>query len=125
MLHAIELERRLGPKGVHAYALHPGGIMTDLARHMTQEDFDRFQAQSDAGQLKMKTVEAGAATSVYAATAPELEGRGGIYLEDCGVAELSDSEDFVEGVRAYAVDPDLARQLWTVSEEMIGQEFPL
>jgi hypothetical protein len=58
----------------------------------------------------LKSVEAGAATSVYAATAPELEGRGGLYLEDCGVAEVNDDENGVDGVRSYALDPDAARR---------------
>lgn len=125
VLHAIELERRLGASGVHAYALHPGGIQTELGRHLDQEDIDGFMSQVDESQLRFKGVEAGAATQVYAATAPELEGRGGIYLEDCGEAALVDTDDFVDGVRAYAIDPEAATRLWTATEEMIGQAYPL
>ena len=125
VLHAVELERRLGAKGVHAYALHPGGIQTELGRHLDQADIDAFMSQLDQDQLRFKSVEAGAATQVYAATAPELEGRGGIYLEDCGEAELVDSAGFVDGVRAYAIDPEAARRLWTATEEMIGQQYPM
>ena len=125
ILFAVELERRLGARGVHANALHPGVIMTELARHMQQEDLEFLQSRAPEGGLKFKSVEAGAATSVYAATAPELEGRGGLYLEDCHVAEVNDAEDAREGVRSYALDPDAAKRLWSVSEEMVGQSLPL
>ncbi len=125
ILFAVELERRLGARGVHANALHPGVIMTELARHMQQEDLEFLQSRAPEGGLKFKSVEAGAATSVYAATAPELEGRGGLYLEDCHVAEVNDADDAREGVRSYALDPDAAKRLWSVSEEMIGQAVAL
>ena len=87
------------------------------------EELERAKARGT--ELKLKPVEAGAATQVYAATAPELEGRGGIYLEDCHVAEVDDAENAPGGVRSFAVDPGNARRLWTVSEELVGQSFPL
>ena len=62
---------------------------------------------------------------MYTATAPELEGCGGLYLEDCHVAEVDDAENAAEGVRSYALDPDTAKRLWSTSEEMVGQSFPL
>jgi NAD(P)-dependent dehydrogenase (short-subunit alcohol dehydrogenase family) len=124
VLFAVELERRLGGRGVHAYAVHPGVIPTDLSRHMGSEDFQHIRQRSG-GSLKLKTVASGAATSVYAATAPELEGRGGLYLEDCHVAEVNDDPEAREGVRSYAVDPEAAKRLWTLSEELVGQGFPL
>jgi len=125
VLHAVELERRLDPRGVHANAVHPGVIPTDLSRHMGPEDFARIRSRAPGGKLRLKTVAAGAATSVYAATAPELEGRGGLYLEDCHVAEVNDAEGASEGVRSYALDPEAARRLWALSEQMAGQELPL
>ncbi len=125
VLFAVELERRLGPKTVHAYAVHPGVIPTDLSRHMVPEDFEFLQKRAPTGNLRFKSVEAGAATSVFAATAPELEGRGGVYLEDCGVAEVNDAEDAVDGVRSYAVDSAAADRLWSLSEELVGQTFSL
>lgn len=125
VLFAVELERRLGARGAHANALHPGVILTDLARHLVPDDFAFLQKRAPAGAMKLKPVEAGAATSVYAATAPELEGRGGLYLEDCGVAGVDDSEDARAGVRSYALDPSAAQRLWSVSEEMVLQSFPL
>jgi hypothetical protein len=89
---------------------------------MGKEDFEHIRRRSG-GALKLKTVQSGAATSVYAATAPELEGRGGLYLEDCHVARVNDDADAREGVRSYAVDPDAARRLWTLSEGLVGQGF--
>ncbi len=127
VLFAVELERRLGARGVHANAVHPGVIMTDLARHMDREDMEHLQKRAvergQTGGLQMKTIPAGAATSVYTATAPELEGRGGLYLEDCHIAEIDDNESAAEGVRSYALDAENARRLWTVSEQMVGQTF--
>ena len=97
--------------------------MTELARHMDEEDWDLMRSRAESGGFTIKSIPAGAATSVYAATAPELEGRGGVYLEDCHVAEVNDDESIPNGVRSYAVDPEAAKQLWAVSEEMVGQRF--
>jgi len=123
VLFAVGLERRLGAHGVHANALHPGGIMTELSRHLGQDDF-QFLATRARG-MKFKTVEAGAATSVFAATAPELQGRGGLYLEDCHVAAVDDAPDAGDGVKSYALDPQNADRLWGVSEALVGERFPL
>ena len=125
ILFAVELGRRLRSRGVHANAIHPGTIATELSRHMGREDFELVQKRQPGGKMRLKSVEAGAATTVYAATAPELEGRGGLYLEDCGIANVDDAEDAAGGVRSYAVDPDAAKRLWSISEEMVGESFPL
>ena len=125
ILLAVELERRLGSRGVHANAIHPGVIVTELARHLVPEDMELLRKRAPGGKMHIKSVEAGAATAVYTATAPELEGRGGLYLEDCGVAKMNDAENAVDGVRSYALDPAAAKQLWSTSEEMVGQSFPL
>ena len=123
VLHAVELERRLGAEGVHAYAVHPGVIQTELSRHMMKEDWEMLRSRAASGAFTLKTVAAGAATSVYAATAPELEGRGGFYLHDCQIADVNDDETVSGGVRSYAIDPDAAKRLWGISEEMVGQVF--
>lgn len=123
VLFAVGLERRFAADGVHAFALHPGAIMTELARHLVPEDITFLQSRGGSGGLRFKTVEAGAATSVFAATAPELEGRGGTYLEDCHVAAVNDAEGALTGVKSYAIDPALADRLWTVSEEAVGQRI--
>jgi NAD(P)-dependent dehydrogenase (short-subunit alcohol dehydrogenase family) len=123
VLFAVGLERRLGSRGVHALALHPGGIVTELGRHLEPHDLELLLKRRPG--LKMKTVEAGAATQVFAATAPELEGRGGVYLEDCHVAAVNDAADAQDGVRSYALDPENAERLWKVSEELVGERFAL
>ena len=123
-LHVIELDRRLGNRGVHAYAVHPGLIQTELSRHMDQADFDMIISRSG-GNLKTKTVAAGAATSVYAATASELERPGGLYLYDCRIAKVNDDVFVLDCVRSYALDPEAAGKPWSVSEKMVGQRFKL
>jgi NAD(P)-dependent dehydrogenase (short-subunit alcohol dehydrogenase family) len=123
VLFAVELERRLGAAGVHAYAVHPGTVQTELVRHMVPEDFEVLSKQMESGAFRTKSVPAGAATAVYAATAPELKGRGGFYLEDCHAAEVKDDVTATNGVRSYALDPALAQQLWAVSEQMVGERF--
>lgn len=123
ILFAVGLERRLAGHGVRANALHPGAIMTELGRHLVPEDITFLQSRG--GGMQFKTVEAGAATSVFAATAPELEGRGGLYLEDCHVAAINDAADGMDGVRSYALDPQNAERLWTVSEQLVGERGAL
>ncbi len=110
ILFTVELERRLADQGIHAYALHPGVILTELGRHLTPED-----GASLATRLPVfKTIPQGAATTVYAATAPDLPG--GSYLEDCHVAGPV-NEDFSEGVCDWATDPAEAARLWDWSLE--------
>lgn len=126
VLFAVGLESRLSGAGIHAYALHPGGIMTDLGRHLAESDVVELmrRAKVDPGEgLKMKSIPAGAATTVWAATAAELEGRGGIYLEDCQIAPRCDGRLEDPGYMDYAVDADAAERLWTLSEELIGAPF--
>jgi hypothetical protein len=79
------------------------------------EHFAFLQARTRG--MQFKSVEQGAATSVFSATAPELEGRGGVYLEDCHVAAVNDAPD---GVKSYALDPANAERLWEMSERLTG-----
>ena len=124
ILFSVGLEQRFAEKGVHAYAVHPGGIQTNLGRHLTQADMDALmeRIKASGGEVSFKTIPQGAATQVWAATADELEGQGGVYCEDCHVAELDD-ESAKGGVRSYALDPDAANQLWAMSEDMTGEVF--
>jgi NAD(P)-dependent dehydrogenase (short-subunit alcohol dehydrogenase family) len=119
VLFAVGLERRFAAQGIHAFALHPGAIMTELGRHLVPEDIAFLQNRGGPGGLQFKTVEAGAATSVFAATAPELDGRGGLYLEDCQVAAVNDAEGALSGVKSYAIDSGLADRLWAASEDAV------
>jgi len=122
------LEDRFANEGIHSYAIHPGGIQTNLGRHLTEEDtkflMDRMkqQAEEQGKPVMFKTIPQGAATQVWAATASELEGRGGVYCEDCHVAEVDDVATN-GGVRSYALDRANADQLWALSEQMTGEVF--
>ncbi|MCX9146002.1 SDR family NAD(P)-dependent oxidoreductase [Erythrobacter sp. WG] len=125
VLFTVGLEQRFAVLGIHAYAVHPGGIDTNLDRHMTEEMREGLMqriAKSDPG-FRFKTIPQGAATSCWAATAEELEGRGGVYCEDCHVAEVDD-ERRDGGVRSYALNPSFAERLWKLSEELTGARFP-
>lgn len=125
VLFTVGLEQRFAVMGIHAYAVHPGGIQTNLGRHMTPEMIETLMARvtsKDTG-FQWKTIPQGAATSCWAATAEELEGKGGVYCEDCHVAEVDD-ESATGGVRSYAVNPSYADQLWKLSEELTGAQFP-
>ncbi|WP_421856210.1 SDR family NAD(P)-dependent oxidoreductase [Oricola sp.] len=122
-LFAVGLNARLAGRDIEAFSVHPGAIMTDLARHLTEDDRKMFEGSLAAGTLKMKSVEQGAATGVYACTAPEIEGRGGAYLADCRIAEVAEDGEQYTTVKPYAVDPAQAQRLWSVSEELVGQSF--
>ncbi len=125
VLFSVGLEERYAVLGIHAYAVHPGGIETNLGRYMTQEMREALLARvttSDSG-FAWKTIPQGAATSCWAATADELEGRGGVYCEDCHVAPVDD-ESTVAGVRSYALNRSSADRLWKLSEELTGAKFP-
>jgi NAD(P)-dependent dehydrogenase (short-subunit alcohol dehydrogenase family) len=121
-LFALELDRRLRERGAHAYSVHPGGIVTELGRHLTEETLAVVTDVADDQQIAWKTVPQGAATSVWAATAPELDAHGGAYLEDCGIAVANPDLDPRSrgGVKAYAADPARAAALWDRTEEWIA-----
>jgi NAD(P)-dependent dehydrogenase (short-subunit alcohol dehydrogenase family) len=112
-------------QGVRANALHPGAIVTELGRHLSPEDIEVLRSRAPTGRMEWKTVPCGAATSVWAATAPELEGVGGLYLDDCQIAKPRTGPDDEGGFESWAVDPEAAARLWRVSEEMIGERFEL
>jgi NAD(P)-dependent dehydrogenase (short-subunit alcohol dehydrogenase family) len=130
VLFALELDRRLRKRGVRATALHPGGIRTELLRHTTPEMLQEMAAQSarraDGSQgapPTIKTVEQGAATTVWAGFVAGADEVGGRYCEDCHVAEFAEAGGS-GGVRPYALDPGKARALWARSEEMVEERFP-
>ncbi len=125
VLFSVGLEARFAVLGIHAYAVHPGGIQTNLGRHMTPEMVEALMARvtsADTG-FAWKTIPQGAATSCWAATADELEGKGGVYCEDCHVAEVDD-ESATGGVRSYAINPSFADRLWKLSEDATGVRYP-
>lgn len=125
ILFSVGLEARYGRQGIHACAVHPGGIQTNLGRHMTDAMVADLLARvtaKDAG-FAWKTIPQGAATTCWAATAPELEGSGGVYCEDCHVAGVDDVSS-TGGVRSYALDRQAAERLWVLSEQLTGAIYP-
>ncbi|GAA5438826.1 hypothetical protein Dcae01_00319 [Deinococcus caeni] len=124
-LFAAELNRRYADQGVTANAVHPGGIMTGLQKHLPEGEAQRrgWIDENGVPNPAFKTPAQGASTSVWAATAPELDGVGGLFLEDLQQStpldEASPSPLF--GYKPHALDADSARRLWTLSEELIDQ----
>jgi len=123
VLLAVEITRRWADDGITANALMPGGIMTNLQRHITQEQLEALRARGGS-QLRFKTPEQGAATSVLLATSPQLEGIGGRYFEDCNEASTVTRREGSFGVAPYALDPANAERLWDVSMEMLRASAP-
>jgi NAD(P)-dependent dehydrogenase (short-subunit alcohol dehydrogenase family) len=125
VLFTVGLEQHFAVLGIHAYAVHPGGIQTNLGRHMTEEMMAALltRVTTNDKSFSWKTIPQGAATSCWAATADELEGKGGVYCEDCHVAE-QDDESASGGVRSYAINPSYAEQLWKLSEDLTGVKYP-
>lgn len=123
VLFAVDLDRRLRLRSIRATALHPGGIMTELLRHTSMEMLQEMAARSTSGSNgdmpAVKTVEQGAATTVWAAFVAPADVIGGRYCEDCNLADEQGGS-----VRAYALDPQRAKALWAKSEEMVGEQFP-
>jgi NAD(P)-dependent dehydrogenase (short-subunit alcohol dehydrogenase family) len=118
VLFAVEATRRWAEDGITVNALMPGGIRTNLQRHVSDEELAQLRAAAGGARMMWKTPEQGAATSVLVATSPLLEGVGGRYFEDCGEAEVG-VLSARNGVAAYALDPDAAARLWRVSSEML------
>jgi NAD(P)-dependent dehydrogenase (short-subunit alcohol dehydrogenase family) len=130
ILFAVEFDRRHKGEGIRATAVHPGGIMTELGRHMTQEMRDAMLKSIEEGQkasggpsFKFKSIPQGAATSVWSGFVAPADAVGGKYCEDCHVAELQENPNARGGVRAYAYDADHAKALWAKSEELVGETF--
>jgi NAD(P)-dependent dehydrogenase (short-subunit alcohol dehydrogenase family) len=122
-LFALQLDALGQDQGVRAFAVHPGGIMTPLQRHLSREEMHASGWLDDDGNPvgQFKTPEQGAATSVWAATSPQLDGMGGVYCSDCDIADIVESiEPGGGGVIAHAVDPGAAARLWDVSAELTG-----
>lgn len=122
-LFAVGYDRHYRELGIHANAVMPGGIMTPLQRHLTQEEMVAMGwIDAATGQLRdgFKTPEQGASTSVWAALGPELEGVGGLYLEDCQQALPWSKASPWQGVLPHAIDPESAVRLWALSEQTVG-----
>jgi NAD(P)-dependent dehydrogenase (short-subunit alcohol dehydrogenase family) len=120
-LLAVALTRHFGEQGITANAVNPGGVLTGLQQHLPASE-RRARYYDTEGKLLpgFKTPEQGAATSVWASVAPELEGIGGLYLEDCHQAIPYNPEiSTLTGYMPYALNADHAEQLWTISEQLV------
>jgi NAD(P)-dependent dehydrogenase (short-subunit alcohol dehydrogenase family) len=134
ILFAVAFDQRHRERGVRAAAVHPGGIQTELARHMEPAHLEQMvkqineQAAAEGkGPFQFKTVPHGAATSVWAAVVAPAEEVGGRYCENCHVSHVVADDARLgmldEGVRGYALDPQNAVALWKKSEELAGETF--
>src|ERR1700749_3252469 len=134
ILFAVAFDARHRDRGIRAAAVHPGGIQTELARHVDpaqlQAIIDRISKESTAARgqpFKYKTIPQGAATSVWAGFVASAEEIGGRYCENCHVSQIVPEDKLLttnsEGVRAYALDPKTAEALWRKSEELVGEHF--
>lgn len=130
ILFAVEFDRRHRERGVRATAVHPGGIATELSRHVTADVHGQLVSIMGAAALaensplrREKTLRQGAATTIWSGFVAPAEAIGGKYCEDCGVAEVVDDPTIPHGVMNYALDPDHAAALWRLSEEMVGESF--
>lgn len=129
-LFANALSRRLKPSEGLAFAVHPGGIFTPLQRHLPKEEqvalgwVNEDGSPSDLARQGFKTPEQGCATTLWAATSPLLEGKPGVYCEDCEIAEPTDPDSPMarwRGVNDHACDDEAAERLWAMSEDMLAE----
>ncbi len=125
-LFALQLDKLGEPLGIRAFAVHPGGIVTPLQRHLTMEEQTAMGWFDEDGNThaSFKTVEQGAATSVWCAVSPQLDGMGGVYCEDCNLGEpATEQTPRGSGVSPHIRDEKLAQDLWVKSEELTGVRF--
>ncbi|MBZ4335897.1 oxidoreductase [Corallococcus sp. AS-1-12] len=123
ILFAVGLDARGEAHGVRAFAVHPGGILTELVRSMSEEEV-RASIENSNKVEPLKTPEQGAATTVWCATSPQLAGRGGVYCENVDIAGMAPPDATLRrGVKDWAVDPKRADRLWTASEVWTGVRF--
>ncbi|GLY91525.1 SDR family NAD(P)-dependent oxidoreductase [Actinoallomurus iriomotensis] len=144
VLFAVELDRRWAGDGIRGYAVHPGVVITtnlgpwlaegqERTPWLTDDELRAMGLIDDAGRQiiapdrEMKTPQQGAATSVFAATSPLLDGIGGVYLKDNDISPLDTprpmsfgaEQDIPSDVVPHAVDPESARRLWELSEQLL------
>ena len=130
ILFAVEFDRRHRDRGVRATAVHPGGIRTELARHMDPTAMKALIARIEADNIKhgrpgfsLKSIPQGAATSLWAGLIAPAGSVGGLYCEDCHVAEPVDNPEIRDGIKPFALNPATAKALWAKSEAMVGERF--
>lgn len=137
-LFAVAMDQKAKEFNVRAYALHPGSVYgTDLGREEPIELFKQMGTHDENGNIKpevearLKTIPQGAATTVWCAVSPLLNNIGGVYCEDCNIAEIDfgqiehrfEEPSTIRGVQPYSIDQENAGRLWKLSEEMTGIQF--
>ncbi|MGE8554470.1 MAG: SDR family NAD(P)-dependent oxidoreductase [Chryseobacterium jejuense] len=137
-LFAVELDERGKKFNIRAYSLHPGSVYgTDLGREEPLELFKQLGTHDENGNIKpevearLKTLPQGAATTVWCAVSPQLNEIGGVYCENCDIAEIDrgqiehryDEPATIRGVQPYSIDKKNAEELWKLSEKMLGFRF--
>jgi len=134
ILFAVAFDKRHRYRGVRAAAVHPGGIQTELARHLDPSQMQKIVGQLNQqlvadgkGPFQFKTIPQGAATSVWAGVVAPADEIGSQYCENCHVGRIVPDDATIsaisEGVRGYALDPKNAEALWKKSEELVGESF--
>lgn len=137
ILFTVALDEKGKADNIRAFAVHPGAILdTELSRSIPKDDpiFQRYFDENGKPILDpingLKSVEQGAATQIWLATNPKLDGIGGVFAEDCEIAEITPQSDENntdldellkrKGVMSYAIDKENADKLWTLSEKLLG-----
>ena len=129
-LFANALNRRMRDSDGLAFAVHPGGIFTPLQRHLPLEEqvalgwLNEDGSPSDLAKMGFKTPAQGCSTTLWAATSPKLDGKPGVYCEDCDIAAPTDTESPMarySGVDAHACDDEHAEKLWVISEKLLDE----
>jgi len=126
IIHFVnEFNRRHSSEGVTGFTVHPGGIMTNLQNQMPLEEKIAFGwIDKDGNQNPLfKNTEQGAATSVWAAVSKELDGKGGLYLEDCSIAKPSEDGKYHMGHGKHIYNEESEKRAWKIAEEALGQKL--
>ncbi len=125
-LFALSLDQLGAPHGIRAFSVDPGGIRTPLQRSLTMTEMTAMGWYDANGKLNdmFKSTEQGAATSIWCAVSPLLDGMGGVYCADCNIASpwIEGAPTYV-GVHPHVLDRAYAAAWWTASEVMTGVQF--
>lgn len=123
VLLAVKIANELVAGGIDAFAVHPGSIRTEISKGLSSKDLE--QAVALGPPPEVKTLEQGAATTVWAATEGQLTGLSPLYLENCHIAEVLEKPTHAHGVMSYALSPSNADRLWLATEQLIDRRLPL
>lgn len=127
-LFALALDMKFSDQGLRAFSVHPGVIRTPLQRHLPHEELQAMGWEDENGDVSermlamYKTPSQGCATTLWAATSDQLSDVGGLYCEDCDIANLAgDKPSSFRDVSPHAVSEEEAERLWQVTEAMLAE----